>query len=333
MSSRIRVVEKVRLQDSAQRHFTEDDDVVRALASDRTDQPFHEWILPRRSVRGDDFFDVEIPRFLLEHCSVDRIPIAQQIARRRVPWERFHQLLSGPFCGRMRGDVEMEHTSPIMSQDHQDEQNSKRQRRYDEEIECNRLIEMVGEEALPGWRRIGRSPWHVLGNGGLTDIDPKLQEFAVDSRCAPQGICATHLQDQLSDLMTHSGSAWPTRPAFPRPVLSECSPMPADHRLWLDNEQRIAPAAEDPGEHDPQPTVDWAKLRPSYGSLEDGHLMAEGQNFQLNMALVMKVGTERGEKATNYSNHGRRSLSLRSRNCNVFSVDEVYGMDSRIPSF
>ena len=55
--------------------------------------------------------------------------------------------------------------------------------------------------------------------------------------------------------------------------------------------------------------------------------MAEGQNLQLNMALVMKVGTERGEKATNHSNHGRRSLSLRSRNCNVFSVDEVYGMD------
>ena len=279
--------------------------MVGALSADRTDQPFHEWILPRRSVRRDDFVDVEIPRSLLEDAAVDRVPISQQVARRRVPWARFLQLLSGPFCGRMRGDVEMEHTSPIMSQDHQDEENPESQRRYDEEIECDRLIEVVGEEALPGWRRIGRSPRHVLGNGRLTDIDPKFQEFTVDSRSAPKGICATHLTDQLSDLMTHSGSAWPTRPAFPRPVLSECSPMPADYRLWLDNEQSIAPAVEDPGEHDPQPTVDWAKLRPSSGSLEDGHLMAESQNLQLNMALVMKVGTERGEKATNHSNHGR----------------------------
>ena len=82
----------------------------------------------------------------------------------------------------------MKHTSAIMSQDHQNEENPKRQRRYDEEIECNRLIEMVVQATLSRWRRIGWSPWHVLVDGGFTDIDPKFQEFAVDSRGTPERI-------------------------------------------------------------------------------------------------------------------------------------------------
>ena len=127
---------------------------------------------------------------------------------------------------------------------------------------------MVVEETLPRRRRIGQSLWHGLVDGGFTDIDAKFLEFAVDSRGSPQGICATHLPDQLSDLMTHCRSPRPTRPTLPRPVLSECGPMPGDHGLWLDDEQGIAPAVPDSAEHDPQPTLDWAKLRPSYGSLE-----------------------------------------------------------------
>ena len=100
--------------------------------------------------------------------------------------------------------------------------------------------------------------------------------------------------------------------------------MPTDHRLWLDDEQGIAPAVEDSGEHDPQPTIDWTKLGLSNGSLEDGHLMAEGQILQLNMVSVLGAGIERSENATNHSNHGRRSLSSESRNCNGYNDQEVF---------
>ena len=266
-------VEKVRFQGSAQRHFVENDDVVGALAPDRTDQAFRERILPRRSVRGDDFFDVEIPRFLFENRSVDLVPISQQISWCRVPWERFDQLLSGPFRCRMCGNVEVGHTSAIMSQDHQDEQDPKRQRRYDEEIERDGLIEMVVEEAFPRGRRIGDSPWHVLGNSGLPDIDPELQEFPVDSWCAPERVRPTHCPDQLSDLRTHRPSSLPTSPALPCPVLPEGSAMPSDHGRWLDDVQGIAPAVPDTIENDPQPAVGWTEPRPPSGLLENGHLM------------------------------------------------------------
>ena len=59
--------------------------------------------------------------------------------------------------------------------------------------------------------------------------------------------------------------------------------------------------------------------------------MAQGQNLQMNVCSIVKAGTERGEKATNHSNHGRRSLSPEWCNRNVFSADEVYGMHSRNP--
>ena len=106
--------------------------------------------------------------------------------------------------------------------------------------------------------------------------------------------------------------------------------MPADDGPRLDDVQGIAPAVPNSAEHNPQPAVGGTKPRPPSVLLENGHLMAQGQNLQMNVCSIVKAGTERGEKATNHSNHGRRSLSPEWCNRNVFSADEVYGMHSQL---
>ncbi len=66
-----------------------------------------------------------------------------------------------------------------------------------EEIDRSRTIHVIAEECLPTLIGIPGSAGHVLGHGGLTDLEAELQEFSVDARCAPQRIVRAHLPDQL----------------------------------------------------------------------------------------------------------------------------------------
>ena len=57
-----------------------------------------------------------------EHDPVDRIAVAQQVSRGGLPGERLHELLGRPLGRGGVGDVDVDHASPIVRQDHEDEQ-------------------------------------------------------------------------------------------------------------------------------------------------------------------------------------------------------------------
>src|SRR6476646_9946063 len=64
---------------------------------------------------------------------------------------------------------------------------------------------MVPEERSPALRLRAPSRCHVLGNRGLADIDAELEEFSMDARSAPEGICQADLADQLPNFERHLG--------------------------------------------------------------------------------------------------------------------------------
>ncbi len=53
----IMIITEVRLKDSSQMPFVEDDDVVEALATDGTNESFRESILPRTVGSGENFLN------------------------------------------------------------------------------------------------------------------------------------------------------------------------------------------------------------------------------------------------------------------------------------
>jgi predicted nucleic acid-binding protein len=55
------VIGEVAVQDAAQMPLAEDENVIQALASDRTDQALHERILPGTERRGENFLDSDAP--------------------------------------------------------------------------------------------------------------------------------------------------------------------------------------------------------------------------------------------------------------------------------
>ena len=62
MRARLLVVMKIASQSPPQRRLVPHNDVIQALAANRSDQSFHIGILPRRSRRRDHFFDPHILR-------------------------------------------------------------------------------------------------------------------------------------------------------------------------------------------------------------------------------------------------------------------------------
>src|SRR5262245_46824310 len=135
------------------------------------------------------------------------------------------------------------HTQPQklaagMLQDQKSIQQPERDRRNYEQIHRRNAVSVIAKKRLPSLRWRTPSPRHVLCNGGLPDIDAKLEQFAVDPRCSPKRVCDAHVANKLANVRRR---LWPAtmRSGFPAPIGSEPSAVPADHRLRLENFQCV----------------------------------------------------------------------------------------------
>jgi hypothetical protein len=121
------VVDAVGAQQATQMGLVQHDDVVEALAAQGPDEALHVRILPRRPRRRLDFMDFQGLDAAREHDPVDRIAVPQKVSGRRVPRERLDDLLGRPLGCRAVGHVDVDDVSPVVRQDHEDEQHRERQ--------------------------------------------------------------------------------------------------------------------------------------------------------------------------------------------------------------
>ena len=97
--------------------FVEDDDVIKAISTDGSDQPFSESILPGRSSRYRAIayaHGCEAPH---EDVTIGAIAITNDVAWRFTPAAGFGQLTSNPFRARMCGHSQPQKLPSRMPQD------------------------------------------------------------------------------------------------------------------------------------------------------------------------------------------------------------------------
>jgi hypothetical protein len=111
--------------------FVEDDDVIKAISADGSDQPFGESILPGRSSRYRAIAYAHHCDASNESVAIGAIAITNDIAWRFIPAERFGQLMSNPFRGRMSGHSQPQKLPSRMPQDQESIQLLKWNRRDD----------------------------------------------------------------------------------------------------------------------------------------------------------------------------------------------------------
>jgi len=94
-----------------------------------------------------------------------------------------------------------------------------------------RVVTQKGAPSLTG----GPSPFdHVFGDARLRDLEPELEQFAVNTRCSPKRIFDAHPPDQGAQV--HLDLRPPSRRVrLPAPIMAKAGPVPTHERLGPDD--------------------------------------------------------------------------------------------------
>ena len=261
--------------------LAEDNDMVKAIPSDRTDEPLRMSVLPWRSWCDRPVPNAHRANATDKDIAIDTIPIANDILRRLLPAVCLGELTRNPLGARMRGHAQPQNLTAGMPQDQKSIQQPERDRGDHEQIHRRDAVRVISKKRLPslGWRT--PSSRHVLGNGGLPDIDAELEQFAMNPRCTPKRVLNTHVSNELTNLQRSLWSAT-ARSRFPPPIGSESGPVPTDHCLRFENFQGIQHAGHKTIQPSKHQAIDALEGR-SFGrfALQDVELMAQNKDLRL----------------------------------------------------
>ena len=133
---------------------------------------------------------------------------------------------------------------------------------------------------------------HVLADARLADGNAKLEQLAVNPRCAPEKVVEAHRTNQRSNIRRDSRSPRPSSPNLPGPEQAEALAMPTDHRHrrhYDGTRLLIRPSRRQPS---PQESISGRQLRPLHRALQHTELVTEGQNLKLKRRTMAKESQE-----------------------------------------
>src|ERR1022692_2812388 len=166
--------------------------MIEALAPDRPDQPFSKTILPR-CAWGDGLVpDAHGAQSACDDITVDAISITNEVARSIIPRECLCYLVRDPFFGWVRCYIDPDKVSAIQTNDDEGIEQLETDCRSNKQIHGRDFRCVITQEGSPS--PAGRStPFrHVLGDARLSDINAKLEQFAVDAWRSPKRVLDTH---------------------------------------------------------------------------------------------------------------------------------------------
>src|SRR5882757_157950 len=180
------VVGGVRFEDPTQMCLAEDNDVVQALAPDRSDQPFGKAVLPGRGWRGRLVPDAHGAQSACDDAAIDPIPTADEVTRSLIPRKCLRYLTCNPFGRRICCDVDPDQVSAIAPDDDEGIELVETDSWNNEQVHGGNVWRVVTQEGSPSLT--GRPPSfdHVLRDARLRDLKSELEQFAVDAWRAPK---------------------------------------------------------------------------------------------------------------------------------------------------
>src|SRR6266576_7146389 len=156
--------------------------MVDALASDRSNQPFGEAVLPRRTWGDRLVTDAHGTQSVRDGSAIDAIPITNQVARRLSPRECFGDLACDPVRGRMGCDVDPDEVSARQPHDDEGVEHVEANGWGNEQVHGGDVRCVVTQEGAPSLGRRSTSLDHVLRHAGLSDLEAELEQTRVSPR-------------------------------------------------------------------------------------------------------------------------------------------------------
>src|SRR3984893_9755101 len=208
------IIVGVGFQDPTQMYLAQDNDVVHTLTPDRSDQPFGKAILPRRGRCGRLVPDAHGAQSARDDAAIDPVAIADEVVRSLIPGKRLRYLTCNPFGRRICRDVDPDEVSAVESDNDEGIEQVETDSWNSEQVHGGNVRRVVTQEGPPSLA--GRRPSfdHVLGDARLRDLNPELEQFAVDARRAPKRIFEAHppAQHAHPSVDLRSPTPWPRLP-------------------------------------------------------------------------------------------------------------------------
>ena len=190
------------------------------------------------AISGDPEFP--LPASAGEDLPVGTVIVTDQVARRRAPRECLHDLLRQPRRCRLPGHREPEQLSSTVAQHEKRKQALERQGWNHAEINRRDAVRMVAQECSPSLRWRPSAPDHVFGDRRLGDLEPELEQFAMDARGAPQWVLLAYPLDEFAQLTANPGPPW-LAARFPAPIGPKPCSMPPQNRVRLNDAGQTEP--------------------------------------------------------------------------------------------
>src|SRR5712664_4208217 len=173
--------------------------------------------------------------------------------------------------------VEVHDLAAMLQQDYEYVEHTEGCRRYNEEVDGDKVGEVVLEERSPGLRRLLRSTRHETRNRALRNLKAELEQFTMDARRAPERIAERHGANELGKLGTDRRSTRSPPSRLPGPESTKALPMPTNDGLGANDMERLAPRCPAPRETHPESAIEASEPR-SFGAVaEQGELLPERQ--------------------------------------------------------
>ena len=210
---------------------------------------------------AEQSLDTPAPGPRHEVAAIDRVPVAQQVARLPAPRRGFKDLLPDPGSTRVGRQVAMDQLAASVRNEEEDIQRPKGEGLNGEQVRRPDLWPMVGQEGPPGltgWASGSALP--VPLNRPLAHGNPELEQLTPDPLAPPARVLPGHPRDQFPHFGTQPGAAEPA-PGAPAPQQLPGLTMPADDGVRPDEDQMLTPITAEGTEHDPKQLVTGAEAR------------------------------------------------------------------------
>ena len=218
--------------------LAEDNDLIQALAAQRTDQAFRYSILPWRSRCNRPVADTHCLNPRGKDTPISSIIVAYQIRRRRRPRKRLGDLSGQPLGRGMPRNLKPQQPSPAVSEHQEGKQAIEGHRRDNAHIDCCNRLGVVAQKGLPALRWRFSASRHVLRNRRLGHLKTQHQQFAMDAWRAPQRVLPAHPPDQIAQVTINPRPPCPI-PRFPAPISLEATAVPTKDGLWFHHLSQI----------------------------------------------------------------------------------------------
>src|ERR1700757_5201720 len=214
MRSHAIVIVRIAFQNPAQMFLAQNDDMVQALAPDRSDQPFGKAVLPGGGRCNRLVPDAHGTQSACDDGAVDPIAVSDHVTRSPVPRKGLGQLTRNPLRCRVGCDVDPREVPTIEPYDDEGIEQVEANGRDNKQVHGGNVRRVVMQKGSPSLA--GRPPSfdHVLGDARLRDLKSELEQFAVDTWRTPKPILHAHPPDQDAQLRLDlwSPSPWARLP-------------------------------------------------------------------------------------------------------------------------